>query len=151
MAKKKSVKPKSNASDQASFEDSLESLHEVVEKLEDGQLSLSDSLSQYEQGVKHLKNCHAALKEAERKIELLVKLDKDGNLVTQDFDASATEELGGGGTRQNAAKGTAGIQLRERAPNRNGRLKNRNWWTNWKRNRTQKKIHQACFNLLVGA
>ena len=84
---KKTAKSKSTASDHPSFEDSLESLHGVVEKLEDGQLPLSDSLTQYELGVKHLKNCHAALKEAQRKIELLVKLDKDGNLVTQDFDA----------------------------------------------------------------
>jgi exodeoxyribonuclease VII small subunit len=105
MAKKKSTKPKTTAPDQASFEESLDSLHGVVEQLEDGQLSLSDSLSQYEQGVKHLKNCHAALKEAERKIELLVKIDKDGNLVTQDFDDAATEELGGRG--QNTAKRTA--------------------------------------------
>ena len=105
MAKKKSTKPKTTAPDQASFEESLDSLHGVVEQLEDGQLSLSDSLSQYEQGVKHLKNCHAALKEAERKIELLVKIDKDGNLVTQDFDDAATEELAGRG--QNTAKRTA--------------------------------------------
>lgn len=119
MAKKKSTKSKTTAPDQASFEDSLESLHGVVEQLEDGQLSLSDSLSQYEQGVKHLKNCHAALKEAERKIELLVKIDKDGNLATQDFDDSATEELGGGGPRQNAAKRTAGKAARKSdKPNR---------------------------------
>lgn len=103
MAKKKTAKPKSDPKEQPSFEDSLESLHGVVEQLEDGQLSLSDSLAQYEQGVKHLKNCHTALSEAQRKIELLVKVDKDGNLVTQDFDASATEELGSG-SRQSASK-----------------------------------------------
>jgi len=103
MAKKKSTKAKSDVQELPSFEDSLESLHGVVEQLEDGQLSLSDSLTQYEQGVKHLKNCHAALTEAQQKIELLVKVDKDGNLVTQDFDASATEELGSG-SRQSASK-----------------------------------------------
>jgi len=103
MAKKKSTKAKSDVQELPSFEDSLESLHGVVEQLEDGQLSLSDSLTQYEQGVKHLKNCHAALTEAQQKIELLVKVDKDGNLVTQDFDASATEELGSG-SRQSTSK-----------------------------------------------
>ena len=103
MAKKKSTKAKNDAQEQPSFEDSLESLHGVVEQLEEGQLSLSDSLTQYEQGVKHLKNCHAALTDAERKIELLVKVDKDGNLVTQDFDSSATEDLGSG-SRQSASK-----------------------------------------------
>lgn len=108
MAKKKPAKSKSDAPDQPSFEDSLGLLHDVVEQLEDGQLSLSDSLTQYEQGVKHLKNCHAALKGAQRKIELLVKIDKDGNLVTQDFDDSATEELAGGASRPSASKRSAG-------------------------------------------
>ena len=103
MAKKKPSSAKSVA---PSFESSLESLNEVVQQLEDGQLSLSDSLEQYEQGVKHLKNCHAALKAAERKIELLVKLDKDGNLVTQDFDDSATEDVGTGTRRKNATRGS---------------------------------------------
>ena len=103
MAKKKSAKSRSNTPDQPSFEDSLESLHGVVEQLEDGQLSLSDSLTQYELGVKHLRNCHVALKDAERKIELLVKIDKDGNLVTQDFDDSATEDPGSGSPRKRSS------------------------------------------------
>ena len=102
MAKKK---PTSAKSEMPSFETSLESLQEVVQELEDGQLSLSDSLEQYEQGVKHLKNCHAALKSAERKIELLVKLDKDGNLVTQDFDDSATEDVGTATRRKSSTRG----------------------------------------------
>lgn len=105
MAKKKTTKSKSSESDQPSFEESLESLNGVVQQLEDGQLPLSDSLTQYELGVKHLKNCHTALKEAQRKIELLVKIDKDGNLVTQDFDDSATSELGG--ARQSGAKASS--------------------------------------------
>ncbi len=96
MAKKKSSSKKTPA-----FEVSLESLNEVVQQLEDGSLSLSDSLDQYEQGVKHLKNCHQALKSAQRRIELLVKLDEDGNLVTSDFDDSATEDVKTG-TRRTA-------------------------------------------------
>lgn len=99
MAKKKSASKKSQP---PSFESSLESLHGVVEQLEEGQLSLSDSLEQYEQGVKHLKNCHASLKDAQRRIELLVRVDEDGNLVTQDFDDSATEDVG---TRQKRSSG----------------------------------------------
>ena len=101
MAKKKTTAAKSEV---PAFESSLESLNEVVQQLEDGQLSLSDSLEQYEQGVKHLKNCHAALKSAERKIELLVKLDKDGNLVTQDFDDSATEGVETGTRRKSTTR-----------------------------------------------
>ncbi len=105
MAKKKTTSAKPEA---PSFESSLESLNEVVHQLEDGQLSLSDSLERYEQGVKHLKNCHAALKAAERKIELLVRLDKDGNLVTQDFDDSATNDVGSGTRRKPSPRRKSG-------------------------------------------
>jgi exodeoxyribonuclease VII small subunit len=108
MAKKKTTS-KTSQSQLPSFESSLESLTEVVHQLEDGQLSLSDSLEQYEQGVKHLKNCHAALKDAQRKIEVLVRIDKDGNLVTEDFDDSATDNVSVG-TR----KRSSGVRKKSR-------------------------------------
>lgn len=85
MAKKKAV-PKPDKGEQLSFEESLEKLDAVVRRLEEGQLGLGESLECYEEGVKHLKHCHRALKEAERKIELLAGVDADGNPVTEAFD-----------------------------------------------------------------
>lgn len=72
------------------FEDSLARLEEVASKLEDGQLSLGDALSAYEDGIKHLKVCFTALDDAERKIEILSGFDAAGNPVTQAFDDTAT-------------------------------------------------------------
>ena len=84
---KKKPKPKT---DSLTFEAALEQLKTIVGELEAGNLTLSDSLEKYEQGVKHLKRCQLALESAEKKIELLVDLDEDGNLITEPFDDAAT-------------------------------------------------------------
>ncbi len=72
------------------FEHSLAELRMIVSALEQGNLTLSDSLEQYENGVRSLKNCYRALDEAQSKIEILIDLDDDGRLVTAPFDGSAT-------------------------------------------------------------
>ena len=83
LAKKKTGKP---ASQQVSFEASLEQLEQIVKDLEAGQLGLSESLELYERGIKNLKACHQALSVAERKIQLLTAVDEDGNPTTESFD-----------------------------------------------------------------
>ena len=65
----------------------------IVGELETGNLTLTESLEKYEQGVANLKSCYAALNEAQRRIELLVDLDDDGNLVTRPFDDTASEQM----------------------------------------------------------
>ena len=87
MAKKKAKQKQP----QLTFEQSLEALQQVVEELEDGNLTLTESLEKYEFGIKQLKSCHSLLREAEGKIELLVGLDEQGNLKTTDFDGTATQ------------------------------------------------------------
>jgi exodeoxyribonuclease VII small subunit len=61
------------------FEEALEALEQVVERLESGELSLEESLAAFEQGVRLVQFCNQKLNEAEKKIELLVK-DKEGRL-----------------------------------------------------------------------
>lgn len=90
MAKKKTNSKTDKA---VPFERSLEQLREVVGQLENGNLTLSESLEKYEQGVSSLKSCYAALNQAQRKIELLVDLDEQGNLVTQPFDDTASDQM----------------------------------------------------------
>lgn len=70
-----------------SFEESLAKLEEIVSQLENGQLGLSDSLARYEEGVRHLKHCHAALQTAEQKIEQLTSVDGAGTPATKPFEA----------------------------------------------------------------
>jgi len=53
------------------FETALAELDTLVRKLEDGDLSLEQSLALYERGVQLSRFCHARLEEAERRIEIL--------------------------------------------------------------------------------
>jgi exodeoxyribonuclease VII small subunit len=85
LAKKK-ASPGSREAEQPTFEQSLEKLEQVVQQLEEGQLGLSESLQQYEEGVKHLRRCYGALEAAERKIEVLAGVDAEGNPITEPFD-----------------------------------------------------------------
>ena len=58
------------------FEKALETLNETVEQLEQGDLSLEDSLKAFEKGVKLTRECQQALKQAEQKVQILLK-DQD--------------------------------------------------------------------------
>ncbi len=71
------------------FEQALSKLEKIVEEMESGELSLDDSLKKYEEGMKLSLFCTKKLKEAEKKIEILIQ-DKEGNLKAEPFD---TEEL----------------------------------------------------------
>ncbi len=61
------------------FEKSLKQLETLVEKLEKGELSLEDSLKQFEQGVRLTRECRQALQAAEQKISVLSQ--ENGNWV----------------------------------------------------------------------
>lgn len=66
------------------FEDALKKLEGIVEGLEQGKISLEDSLKKYEEGIKFAKFCTEKLEEAERKIEIISK-DKSGKLKKEPF------------------------------------------------------------------
>ncbi|MBI4432033.1 MAG: exodeoxyribonuclease VII small subunit [Candidatus Omnitrophica bacterium] len=55
------------------FEAALKKLEAIVEKLEDGDLSLEESLKAYEEGVKMADICSKRLSEAQKRVEVLVK------------------------------------------------------------------------------
>jgi exodeoxyribonuclease VII small subunit len=55
------------------FEAALAELDLLVKKLDDGDLSLEQSLALYERGVQLSRFCHARLEEAERRIEILTE------------------------------------------------------------------------------
>ena len=69
------------------FEQSLAELHQLVERLEAGELSLEDSLACFEQGIRLTRDCQAALGRAEQKVQIL--LAHGGTLETAPFDADA--------------------------------------------------------------
>ncbi len=57
------------------FEQGLESLDKIVDKLESGDLELVESLKLFEEGVLLSQNCRKQLEEAETKVEALIKRD----------------------------------------------------------------------------
>jgi len=67
------------------FEQSLGDLEKTVRQLESGDLSLDQSISAFENGMKLVKECETKLKEAKGKIEKLVQ-DESGKLKTQPFE-----------------------------------------------------------------
>lgn len=60
------------------FESSLQQLEKIVRTLEDGDLSLEESLKLFETGVKLSRECQERLNQAERRIEVLMQ-DEEGN------------------------------------------------------------------------
>ena len=77
---KRSVKQKARAID---FEQSLDELEDLVERMEQGDSSLEDSLKDFERGIELTRNCQASLAEAEQKVQIL--LQKNGEAV--DFES----------------------------------------------------------------
>ena len=63
-----------------SFEETLMSLESLVDELESGKLSLDESISKFESGVKLYKSCKKSLGQAERKIKVLTDSLKEENL-----------------------------------------------------------------------
>ena len=53
------------------FEAAIAELETIVKKLEEGDLTLEQSLGLYERGVQLSRFCHARLEDAERRIEVL--------------------------------------------------------------------------------
>jgi exodeoxyribonuclease VII small subunit len=61
----------------------MRDLEELVEKLEHGDLPLEASLAAFERGVQLTRACQTALKEAEQKVEILLK--RGGEPAVEDF------------------------------------------------------------------
>jgi exodeoxyribonuclease VII small subunit len=71
------------------FETAMRALEELVDRLEQGDLPLEESLAAFERGVRLTRVCQTALKEAEQKVEILLK--KAGEPAVQDFAPDDTE------------------------------------------------------------
>ena len=52
-----------------SFEQAIKELGGIVQKIEQGQIPLQDSLAQYEKGMALIKHCKEILEKAEKRIE----------------------------------------------------------------------------------
>ena len=80
MASKKSV----------NLEKSIADLETLVDELESGDLPLEKAMKKFEDGIKLTRACQTALKEAEQKVEILLK--SAGGDELEDFEVEDEDE-----------------------------------------------------------
>ena len=73
------------AKEKQTFEQAMETLENIVERIESGRIGLAESIAEYEKGVKLIRQCRTILDAAEKKIQLLARgegggLEPDGKL-----------------------------------------------------------------------
>ena len=64
---------KKNDISKMSFEEAIKELGGIVQKIEQGEIPLQDSLEQYEKGMALIKHCKSILQKAEKRIEKISK------------------------------------------------------------------------------
>lgn len=78
MAAKKSKKT-------LNFESAIKELETLVEEMEQGDISLEESLKKFERGIELTRTCQKALQEAEQKVQMLIE-NKDGDQIVDADD-----------------------------------------------------------------
>ncbi len=73
--------------EELNFEQLMEKLEDITNKLEKEQLSLDDSVKLFEEGIELSKKCNLKLEEAEKKITVLINENdeiKEENFITEE-------------------------------------------------------------------
>ncbi|MCE5185963.1 MAG: exodeoxyribonuclease VII small subunit [Planctomycetaceae bacterium] len=78
-----------NQFEKMTFEEAIESLTDVVGRIENGQIPLAESLQQYEKGMAIIRHCRRILLDAEKRIE---QIADDKQACPPAGDQSETEE-----------------------------------------------------------
>jgi exodeoxyribonuclease VII small subunit len=81
---KEQISNTKDSNDALTFEEALAKLEAHVRTLEQGELTLDQSLAIFEEGMKLATFCTKKLDEAEQKIEILQ--EKNGELVKEEFE-----------------------------------------------------------------
>lgn len=71
--------------EEMNFEETMEKLEQIANTLEKGDLSLEESLTKFEEGMKLSKKCNEILENAEKKITIL--LSKEGEIKEEEFNS----------------------------------------------------------------
>ena len=93
-----------NTKENLTFEDAVERLENIVNRMEAAELPLDGIIEKYEEGMKLLAFCEEKLRAAEQKIELLTK-DKTGKLQRSVLDEKAAAEPEEAPAKKNKATG----------------------------------------------
>ncbi len=79
--------PSKTTKDNIQLEKSLKELEKLVDKMEQGDLSLEKSLDYFEKGVKLTRLCQQALQQAEQRVQILLQQADQATLEEFDTDA----------------------------------------------------------------
>lgn len=66
------------------LEDSLKEITKLIDTMEHGELSLEQSLTQFERGITLVKHCQKILEEAEQKVKILIQNNNKEDLESYD-------------------------------------------------------------------
>jgi len=83
--------PKQPKAENFHFESSLNELNQIVEKMEQDDLELEESLKLFERGITLTRQCQKALQEAEQKVHIL--LEKEGQLKLAEYQLEDNQAL----------------------------------------------------------
>lgn len=67
------------------FEEAIENLEKIVEELENGKLSLDESVKKFKNGIELAKYCNQTLEQAEKQISILLE-DENGEIIEENFE-----------------------------------------------------------------
>lgn len=81
---KKTITKKSSKNNTLDFESAIQELETLVERMEQGETTLEESLTDFERGVSLFRQCQKALDDAEQKVQILMK--KSGAESLEPFD-----------------------------------------------------------------
>ena len=71
------------SSKEVKFEELIEKLEDITNKLEKEQLSLDESVKLFEEGMKISKDCNSKLEDAEKRITILI--NKNDEITEENF------------------------------------------------------------------
>jgi exodeoxyribonuclease VII small subunit len=72
------------------FEKQLDALEEIVNRMEQGDLTLEDSIKEFEQGMKLANQCQKTLSDAELRVKVLMENAMNG---LADFDPESDNSI----------------------------------------------------------
>lgn len=72
-----------------SFEDSMQELETIVSSMEEGDIPLEEALTQFERGIQLANHSQQKLKQAEQKVDILLK--QNGQEQLAPFNTSESE------------------------------------------------------------
>ncbi len=86
MSNTESADHQPETSKEVSFEDAVQELEAIIQRMSGGTQSLETSIAEFEKGINIVRECQKMLSDAEQRVESLTKA-ADGQVQTKSFDS----------------------------------------------------------------